>query len=319
MTLHHYPDLRSRNSQGGSDLAFYVKEKLKLHGWTVLNSGTGTSGTTAASDLITTHEGTAIGSMAHANAWYQITDPNGLRELIVQGNTSQLRIWHSRSDGFPLVGHTATVPARQSPVTDEVQIFGTGGAYLNALTGTVFYAIDVIVSDAVVGNTFPFFALGRAMSVSTYSFVWCFEAIDPASMQASDTDTYVGYCSTTEPSPTSEWGTYYAGYGASEASPFANVAATRVYNSSAGNIFPQGSLPVPLYRSRLVPLYFKNVSTGTREYSQAKGVSKHLRLAPYSSAGPGEIFWLENKAYMVAGSILVPVDPGVIPRRPKVI
>lgn len=111
-------------------LAMYVlKEALKLAGWTVISSGTGTTGTTGAGDLITTGTGVAIGSFARANAWVRMREPStGTREYILQNgnadNSVNGIIKYSRATGF-----TAGATATAAPTTsggDGIVFIGTG-------------------------------------------------------------------------------------------------------------------------------------------------------------------------------------------------
>jgi hypothetical protein len=111
-------------------LAMYVlKESLKLAGWTVVTSGTGTAGTTGAGDLITTGTGTAIGSFARNGAWVRMREPSpGTREYVFQNgqadNSPNGIIKYSRATGFA-TGGTATV----APTTgggDGIVFVGSG-------------------------------------------------------------------------------------------------------------------------------------------------------------------------------------------------
>lgn len=319
MTLRFFHDIRTRNGQMASDAAFHLKEKLKLYGWTVLRSGTGTSGTTAASDLITTNIGTAIGSMARADAWYMIQSPS-LETMIVQCNLNQMRFWYSRVDGFPGAGHTATVPARQSPVTDEWAPAPQGNTYTSFGTSGIPYHLDIIVSDVNVGSIYPFWLVARTpSSTSNLGMILFVDAIDPVTLPPGDSVNVAIYCDNATPNDIETWFTTYHGNGGAEIAVDSRVFHSQWYAQGLGiTSYPGREPPSPSGRSRLLPLAFSTVGALARGFPQMKGTSVFLRTSPrIGNQGSDSFYWCgANKAFAQAGSICYPVDPARIWRKP---
>ncbi len=195
-----YVGITNQAANNTSGLALYVlKEALKLAGWVVLSSGTGTSGTTAASDLITTGTGTAIGSFARANAWVRVREPGaGTRQYILQNgnadNSVNVIIKYSRSTGFT-TGATATV----APTTgggDGIVWIGTGtdaspvqGTWLPGAATGYYHAV---ANDAAVNGVYGFWWYGYLAGGSSQRMIGT-EAVAAGSTASSDGDQSVRY------------------------------------------------------------------------------------------------------------------------------
>lgn len=184
-----------------SGLALYtLKEALKLAGWSVLSSGTGTAGSTAASDLITTGTGTALGSFAVGNAWVRIREPSGAggREYVLQnGNANSsvnVIIKYSRATGF-VSGGTATV----APTTgggDGVVFVGTGTdaapVQTTWLPGAATGYYHAVANNVAVNGVYGFWWYGYLAGGGTARMLGT-EAVAPGSTAATDGDPSVRY------------------------------------------------------------------------------------------------------------------------------
>lgn len=105
---------------------FILKERLVDVGWTVIQSGTGNSGSYAAGDLIST-----AADLNNPRAWFAIKEPNGDRVFVIQrgttgaGNFTNLyRIKYVRAGGVG-TGNANTTPTATVP-SNEVVILGAG-------------------------------------------------------------------------------------------------------------------------------------------------------------------------------------------------
>lgn len=188
-------------SNNTSGLAlFTLKETLKLAGWDVLESGEGTGGSTAASDLITTGTGTALGSFAVANAWVRVREPGGAggREYILQNGTTNnsvsVIVKYSRSSGFT-TGATATV-APNTGGGDGVVWIGTGTdaapVQTSWLPGAATGYYHAVASDTAINGVYGFWWYGYLAGGATARMIGT-EAVAPGSTAASDADPSVRY------------------------------------------------------------------------------------------------------------------------------
>lgn len=149
----------SASVNGGAEVMFNLKELLKLAGWTVLSSSDGTTFNGSGDEI--TVPGSGSGGMANNSAWYRITDPAALRELVVQRGTANRswEVWISSLDKFVAASGDATnIPQ----AADEQQIVGTAGA-----PDTTFFDVD---------NTYGHHL--RAQDASPYEwFGFCTDAV----------------------------------------------------------------------------------------------------------------------------------------------
>lgn len=245
-----------------SGLALYtIKETLKLAGWSVLASGTGTSGTTSASDLITTGTGTAIGSFARASAWVRIREPGGAgaREYVLQNgnadNSVNVIIKYSRATGFG-TGGTATV----APTTggDGVMFVGTGtdAAPVQAtwLPGAATGYYHAVASDVAVNGVYGWWWYGYVAGGGTARMIGT-EAVSPGSTAATDQDPSVRYRdSLYGPTGTTQW---WEAYGLGGATYRTGGSLGWVYNNSSGantNVLPPGTAALDPYTGK-VPMW----------------------------------------------------------------
>jgi hypothetical protein len=180
---------------------FVIKEALKLAGWTVVTSGTGTAGTTGAGDLITSGPNTAIGGFARANAWVRMREPSsGTREYILQNGTSdsdnRTIVKYSRATGFT-VGATATV----SPTTgggDGVMVIGTGTdaapvqtTWLPTIGTNGYY--HCVASDTANNGVWGWWWYGYATNPVGTQRLLGTEAVAPGSTPVQDQDPSIRY------------------------------------------------------------------------------------------------------------------------------
>lgn len=132
-----------------------LKEVLKQAGWTVTQSGTGTSGTFGASDLITSG---AI--MNTNNAWFVIRDPGGVRSFLIQRGTSVTvyRIYYSASAGFVGTGFGAVSATVPPSATDQQQTLGSSGSTASyfAVSPAPSFVVNAVAQDAADDGVYGF-------------------------------------------------------------------------------------------------------------------------------------------------------------------
>ena len=147
-TLNHVPPTDNRDS------VFQIKETLVAAGWTVEESGDGTS-YNASADIITT-----AADLRNNNAWFRISNPDG-HELTIQHVASGAhRVKYSPSP-FDGGSPDATTTPEATPTSDEQILMGGGtdAAPTGGATGWLYDASDPRV-------------IGIADDVSPYGF--CF-------------------------------------------------------------------------------------------------------------------------------------------------
>lgn len=173
------------DTDGGSAVMFNLKAVLKAAGWTVLSSSDGTV-FNASGDEITV-QGSGAGGMANASAWYRITDPAGLRELLVQrgANNRSWEVWVSSLDKF--IGgapDATTLPT----ATDEQQVVGTAGA-----PDTTFFDVDNTYGHHIrADNAAPYAWL--AFDTDAVGYIGVAMMFDPLEeAESSDPDQIVYY------------------------------------------------------------------------------------------------------------------------------
>lgn len=295
-----------------SGLALYtIKETLKLAGWSVLASGTGTAGSTAASDLITTGTGTAIGSFARASAWVRIREPSGAggREYILQNgnadNSVNVIIKYSRATGFTS-GGTATV----APTTgggDGVMFVGTGtdAAPVQAtwLPGAATGYYHAVASDVAVNGVYGWWWYGYVAGGGTARMIGT-EAVSPGSTAATDQDPSVRYqdnLSALSGGNTVDW---WQGYGLSGATyitagslgiAFSDRSGTQIIQPRFTGLDPYTG-KVPMFsaifgKTNVMP---KGYSTEAALFGTAQNAqdtfnlaSAQPKIAPYATSATG--------------------------------
>lgn len=173
---------------------FNLKTALFTAGWTIVSSGTGTSGTTGAGDLLPT-----AASFQVANAWVRVREPGaGTREYVFQNgnanNSTNGIVKYSRATGFG-TGGTATV----APTTgggDGVVFIGGGTdaaptqiAVMNATNGY----LQAIASDTPVNGVYGFWAFYYQVSPVANMWLLGTEAVAAGSTPSNDADPSLRY------------------------------------------------------------------------------------------------------------------------------
>lgn len=204
---------------GGFTWAYRLKEVLKLAGWIVKSSSTGLAYSSTA-DIITTSAAGA-GGMSNNAAWYRITDPAQLREIVLQASGASggsLRMLYSKSAKF-----TGGTPGttRVPTATDEQLLHGGGtdaAPTYNFLPNHLgdLYRAHIVAQSTPVGGVYGFwcsFSLTPSGAIGS-GFFGC-EPLAPGSYDAADTDPCVWFATmtalSTNPAPlfwaTSTWTT----------------------------------------------------------------------------------------------------------------
>ena len=246
-----------------SGLALYtIKETLKLAGWSVLSSGTGTAGSTAASDLITTGTGTSLGSFAVANAWVRIREPSGAggREYVLQNgnanNSVNVIIKYSRATGFG-TGGTATVAPTTGGGDGQVWIgTGTDAAPVQTtwLPGAATGYYHAVANNVAINGVYGWWWYGYLAGGATPRLIGT-EAVSPGSTAATDQDPSVRYRdSLYGPTGTTQW---WEAYGLGGATYRTGGSLGWIYNNSSGtntNVLPPGTSALDPYTGK-VPMW----------------------------------------------------------------
>jgi hypothetical protein len=319
--MHYFKARTQLNGYITQCIAWHLKEWLKTIGWTVERSGTGTAGTTGVGDLITSFFTTTPGGINCSGAWYILRDPNGLRSIMVQtGTGAQIRIWVSFRDGFPSGGHTATTPARQSPVTDEVQLIGASGGYLAFPVSTAAPGVfELAASDTVDGETFVLFASLWNSVVSTPNLFGF--GCDAVTAYETGDDNSVWY----DESPTGSYSmlaAYAKFHGTTtEDSTFGTTVDGYNFGNSGGfYLTPYQAHPNLLTGlAMLFPVIWGGAAS-TNTAPKMKGVSKYIRQNPFGSRQGNDAFYRVNneRAYRSHGPVLIPTDPTNAPTHHRV-
>ena len=178
----------SVSTTGAGDMLYYLKTTLVSAGWTVLSSGTGTSGSyNSTGDSISS---SAI--MNNANAWYRITDPASTREYVMQRTTATTAIIkYSRQTKFAAGSPSATA----LPTTgggDGVIVVGTGtdaspvaAAFVTTSTTA---RLHVVTNNAPTNGVYPWYLYIFATGGTTLLGFYSHEAIASGSCSSSDSD-----------------------------------------------------------------------------------------------------------------------------------
>jgi hypothetical protein len=108
---------------------YTLKQIMKQAGWTVPQSGTGSGGTFAASDLITS-AGTGVGGISNNGAWFRIKAPTGTRELLFQRSTTTAGSWYIGVSNLGFTGTANGAVATSNPptATDQHGLWGSTSA-----------------------------------------------------------------------------------------------------------------------------------------------------------------------------------------------
>jgi len=184
----------NNNGINGSAAIFRLKAVLKAAGWTVTQSSDGTT-YNASGDQISI-EGAGAGGMENTNAWFEIQDPAGGRELSIQRGTTNVawRIKYSALDTFSAGSPGATqVGATAGGPGDDEQILHGAGTDASPTFSTLFASAStfywhVIAQDAATGpvgnESYPFWAFAtHDGSGEIRTTIFC-EVMDPDSYPA---------------------------------------------------------------------------------------------------------------------------------------
>lgn len=187
-----------------NDPLWFLKFVLKLAGWTIKCSGTGTAGTYSASTDLIVNQGTSFGGMGVIRSWWVAEDPAGLRQLcgqtIVAGsNQSRLKF----SKGAKFIGgspNANTVPS----AADEQVLHGSGtdaspsGIFWpNKTPGT--YRCHIVAYSTPIGGVYPVYAYFTDTPGSTQSAgQLMIEPMAPGSYDVADPEPYVVFYGSTQ-------------------------------------------------------------------------------------------------------------------------
>jgi hypothetical protein len=202
--------VNNANSGTAGTALFAIKTALKLAGWTVISSATGTGGTTSlgtpaspGADLITTGTGTSLGSFRVANAWVRLREPGGgTREYILQnGNANSSTsaiIKYSRATGFG-TGGTATV-SQTTGGGDGIVFLGggtdTSPTQVAWITSAAAGYIHATASDTPTNGVYGWWFMWYLNSDPGSTTLMGTEGVAPGSTPSADNDPSVRYTGT---------------------------------------------------------------------------------------------------------------------------
>ena len=189
---------------------FALKEAMKLAGWTVLGSGTGTGGTfnnreagnfVAAVDLVTT---TTL--FSNPGAWVRLREPGiGTREYIFHRGTAAAiyysAVHYSRATGYTQGSPNATVIPHTGTSGDGVMCSSVQHA-VEGITNTApssliacYYApgsgagyTQAVASTTPVNGVYGFWAWQYTAPTGTINSFICTEGLAPGSTNSEDQD-----------------------------------------------------------------------------------------------------------------------------------
>jgi hypothetical protein len=291
MALNYYTNQTATNYW---TIVYALKENLKARGWTVVRSGTGTSGTYNSSGDSITSAGTASGTpgqLSNVNTWFVIQDPSGAggRQFCFSCNTVNRddlwRIKYSATSGFSGGSPSATqVPS----AADEVVLLGSGtdasptmtNWWANASAGT--HRWQCIIDDAA---PYPFILINYISGGNPNGFFGIDACQFPA---AGDVDPIVIMMCMADSSSATTNGNYsissnlsgnstgfYAWFrkGLSGAQ-FWKLSGCAIKDGSSNSIFPAGGGTNPhTVKDDLVPVVYARHSSFSSPTGY-KGVSK---------------------------------------------
>lgn len=190
-----------------SKTLFAFKELAKTLGFSVLASGTGTSGTySAVSDLLTTEATLNVN-----NAWFRLQMPTlggvqrefCIQSRLVDGNTQQVRIKYSHSSGFtsaPTGGGSADADTTPS-AADEVILYGAGTdaapTFVNFGPNSGESGRAHICIGGVAEN-YGFWMGSYPVAGGNPYFAWVFEPMLVNTYAPEDIDPFIHYVSSTK-------------------------------------------------------------------------------------------------------------------------
>lgn len=174
----------------GVEFAYQLKELLKRAGWTVPQSGTGTSGSYGTSDLIT-----SAAVLGTSRAWFEIRDPAGTRAFTFQriSNDANFRIKYAATGGFA-AGTEDTTGAANTAAEEKV-LLGSGtdaspsGGTFGSVSGSKLLYM-VADNEAPYG----FCVYSKAQASSTDHTLFFLDPLRPGSYANTDTDPVVIGC-----------------------------------------------------------------------------------------------------------------------------
>lgn len=279
--------VNNANSGTAGTALFAIKTALKLAGWTVISSGTGTGGTASlgtpaspGTDLITTDTGTALGSFRVANAWARLREPGGgTREYILQnGNATSSGnaiIKYSRATGFG-TGGTATV-SQTTGGGDGIVFLGTGTdaspVQASLINSSAAGYIHSIASDTPTSGVYGWWFIWYVNSDPSSTGLIGTEAVAPGSTPSADNDPSVRY------------------FGTSLTVPSTAIAQIGGFKAGAWSWWEAYGLPGAVYRTGCMPcpyLFYNRLDGGATNpigYYQSFPVGV-TSLDPYTGRVP---------------------------------
>ncbi len=266
------------NSGTAGTALFAIKAALKLAGWTVISSGTGTGGTTSlgtpaspGTDLITTDTGTSLGSFRVANAWVRLREPGGsTREYILQNGNANSSvnaiIKYSRATSFG-TGGSATV-SQTTAGGDGIIFHGTGTdaspVQASLISSSAAGYVHAVASNTPTNGVYGWWFIWYLTSSPQLTGLLGTEAVAAGSTPATDADPSVRYNG-----------------------PGTQVSTTST-TSGVGlwSWWEAYGLPGASYRTGgyVTPYYYYNISSPVGAY--AAFPSGFTSLDPYSSKVP---------------------------------
>lgn len=324
-------NLDSALMSGGAGALYYIKETLKSAGWTVLQSGDGTT-LYPATDGITTFASGA-GGMDNIGAWFRITDFGARREFTFQRNAGAAgsgyawRIKYSalaKFDGSaPVAGASSGLAAQAASATlspsaaDEQVLIGAGtnavptGATVPPSSGG--YYAHVIAQSTAEGDVYGFWFFCSSKGAGAINGAMVCEPLRVGSYPAADTDPLMLHVSSSSIPYSSTTGTVYASWYAKGLPAQAWLPLNSGYapGSAVGSFAATyvGSNPYTGEDDSIDIAYARAVTLTSQGW---RGIGKYLRFRGVGRIYPSTAN-LSTDAYVYVENMLVPWPDNIVP------
>lgn len=172
----------------GAELLWHMKELLKVAGWTVTQSGDGTTYNAAGDELDTIAK-----FRDNTRAWFAIQDPGGGRAFTFQrvSNSANCRAKYAATGGFTGGTPSAnTTPAATTPAEEQI-IMGSGTDASPTGSGFGFNSPGILYAAADDAAPYGFALFGRSSSTGNDTCSFFMDPLAPNSYSGTDGDPVV--------------------------------------------------------------------------------------------------------------------------------
>jgi hypothetical protein len=330
-----YVGITNQASTGTTaDLFFALKEAMKLAGWTVLGSGTGSTGVGSLGYNSSGDSVTSVALFNNPGAWVRLREPVGTREYIFHRGSGAVNygsIHYSRSSGYTQGSPSASVIPHTGASGDGILCNGgiglEGTLYTQpVLTNALTYITSgdytqAVASTTPVNGVYGFWAWQYAAITGNISSYVSTEGVAVGSTNSADADPSYRFAGHIVPSSGRIWATdnttifggFWEAYGVSGKAIYrrAYIAGVGALNSGvAWTIIQPGIVGLDPYTSKAVfiqpqiiaspPACPKGYGTGLRWGSTTQNPMDVFNISsdePRIYLGPSQTLsvpWIKN-------------------------